>query len=340
VPRSRIIRAAATRSRAMLLAAAGMPLAHVARVLAETTGCRLGAALVYHRVGDPPGDPRRELVPALGRTLFAAQVRHLVSSYRVVEGSQLLAAAAARRRGERFPLAITFDDDLSSHVEEAAPILTAAGATATFFLSGTSLSAPHRFWWERLQAAFDARLELAAVGLDREAGVHELGRRIEMLPRAERDRVDAALVDLLPPDPPESGLRLDGVRGLVEAGFEIGFHTRRHDLLTTLADDELDEAMHAGRGELEAAVGARLATIAYPHGRADERVGRAAADAGFAVGFTGNPVVVTADADPLLLGRIAPSYRSCGALAFDVAWALLLASLSGRARARPALRAE
>ena len=61
-------------------------------------------------------------------------------------------------------MAITFDDDLRSHVDFAAPLLARVGATATFFLSGSSLDDPNRFWWERLQEAFDRGLDLPSVG--------------------------------------------------------------------------------------------------------------------------------------------------------------------------------
>lgn len=313
-----------------------MPLADVVRRFVQATDSRLGVALVYHRVGDPPGDPRRELVPALGSALFANQVRYLTRAYRLVRGSELHAAAAARRSGDPIPVAITFDDDLASHADVAAPLLLAVGATATFFVSGTSLDTPRRFWWERLQAVVDEGIDVSTLGLDTRAGIHELGRLIEALSPVERDRLDLALAAVLPPDPPASGLRRAALRQLVRDGFEIGFHTVRHDLLTTLQDGQLESAMEAGRAALADAAGSVLSSISYPHGQADERVAGAARAAGFAAGFTGRRTAVTATGDPLLLGRIAPSYRSVGVLAFEVAATLARAALSDSARARAA----
>jgi peptidoglycan/xylan/chitin deacetylase (PgdA/CDA1 family) len=288
---------------------------------------------VYHRIGDPPGDPRRELVPALGGALFAAQVRHLVSCYQVVGASELLATARRRRRGARIPVAITFDDDLKTHLDVAAPILTAAGATATFFVSGASLRRPFRFWWERLQAAFDAGGDLAVAGLDvgeRRYAIHTVGRRIQNLPPHERDQLAARLVEFLGPDPDDSGLRAETLERLARLGMEIGFHTRRHDLLPLLDDAQLAGAMRDGRADIEELVGRPLRTISYPHGAADSRVAAAARVAGFEFGFTGAPGAVTADADPLLLGRVPPSYYSVGELAFDVGWRLCRVVFSRR----------
>jgi peptidoglycan/xylan/chitin deacetylase (PgdA/CDA1 family) len=333
--------AARARARYRLLQIAGVPLGHLCRRLAERSGPGLGVALVYHRVGDPAGDPRRELLPALGSSLFHAHVRHLASHYRLVAASELLDATRTRRPGTRLPVALTFDDDLLSHAEAAAPILESEGTTATFFVSGASLYGPHRFWWERLQAAVDAGLDLGGLGFGSAAAswnVHELGHRIQTLSPDERDDVAARLVDLVGADPVDSGLRLAPLRRLATSGHEIGFHTRRHDLLPPLRGVALRRAMRDGRDELERVLEKPLRTISYPHGEADAHVAAEARAAGFEAGFTGEPSAVTPHSDPLLLGRVSPSYRSVGELAFDVGWTLLRAAFTGTGRARPAHR--
>ena len=294
---------------------------HAARLSARG----FGVAVVYHRIGDPPGDPRRELLPALGRRLFAQQVRHLATHCEPVVAAELAPAAGRRPRGGRLPVAITFDDDLASHLDTAAPILADLGATATFFVSGASLARPFRFWWERLQAAADEDRDLAALGLGigrQSRAIHGIALRIQNLPPRERDDVAAKLGELLGADPEESGLRAEALERLARHDVEIGFHTRRHDLLTLLDDEQLVEAMRAGRSEIEDVVGRPLRTISYPHGDADSRVAAAARAAGFDFGFTGLPGAVADDDDPLLLGRVSPSYYSAGELMFDVGLAL------------------
>jgi peptidoglycan/xylan/chitin deacetylase (PgdA/CDA1 family) len=281
-------------------------LARYARLRAS--GLRAGVVLVYHRVGTPAGDPERELVPALDSRLFQAQLAHLAARYTVVPGSSARAAAVDRRRGQRFPVAITFDDDLDSHVREAMPALLRAGLPATFFLSGASLDSPYRFWWERLQVAADQGLELAsAVGESiRPAGegIHGWAAAIESASPEQRAHVAAELEDRIGPDPPDAGMRRQDVASLAAAGFEIGFHTRRHDALPTLEDAALESALRDGRDALEQAAARRLTAISYPHGKADERVGDAARRAGYEHGFTGIPVAVRADTDPLLVPRV------------------------------------
>jgi peptidoglycan/xylan/chitin deacetylase (PgdA/CDA1 family) len=274
----------------------------------RASALRAGLVLIYHKLGDPPGDPERELVPALDPALFDDELAHLAQWYRVVPAVDIQAAASARRRGERFPVAISFDDDLRSHAEVALPALRRAGLTATFFLSGASLDGPHRFWWERLQAAADQGMDLAgAVGPavqpegDR---IHDWALAIESSAPGERLRVAAALEERIGPDPPDSGMRRGEVVALVEAGFDVGFHTLRHHRLPLLDDTELATALRERRGELEGAVGRPVRSISYPHGKGDARVAAAAREAGYERGFTGVADAVTPASDPLLLPRL------------------------------------
>jgi peptidoglycan/xylan/chitin deacetylase (PgdA/CDA1 family) len=288
--------------------AGGAPgrLARYARL--RLSGRRAGIVLVYHKLGEPPGDSKRELVPALSPRLFEAQLGHLVRFYRVVPCRELQGAAAVRRRGERFPVAITFDDDLASHVRQALPALRAAGLPATFFLSGASLERPHRFWWERLQAAFDADRDLGVLaGAGIRAGsadIHSWGEAIEAATSHDRGRAAEALRELVGPDPDDAGMRAADVAALASSGQEIGFHTLRHDPLPALEDNELAAALHDGREALERLIGGKITTISYPHGKADPRVAAAARTAGYDCGFTGAPAAVAPADDPLMLPRI------------------------------------
>jgi peptidoglycan/xylan/chitin deacetylase (PgdA/CDA1 family) len=276
----------------------------------------------------PPSSPRRSFDPRLDPALFRAQLAYLGDHYRLVSGSDLPAAAAARGRGEPFPVAVTFDDDLLSHVEEALPALQEAGAPATFFLNASSLRAPHSFWWQRLQRAVErgAAWPPPAAGARR---VPEAGQRVEELAPAARDELAEALLAEAGPDPSDSGLRADGVRRLAEAGHQIGFHTRHHHRLTQLHGADLDRELTDGRAELESLAGTPLDAIAYPHGRADARVAAAARAAGYRIGFTTRAEAVTPRSDPLLLGRVEAPYDSVAKLAARIAFVLAAAVVPG-----------
>jgi peptidoglycan/xylan/chitin deacetylase (PgdA/CDA1 family) len=304
--------------------------AHALR--ARWSARRRGLVLVYHRIDDEPGDPRSELVPAVSVEQLAEQLRHLRRRYRLVRVSELPAAISRRRIGQRLPIALTFDDDLPSHVETAAPLLRAAGAPATFFLCGASLDKPFSFWWEDLQDLFNRgrlaadSLPLPAAELEAAAesdgtALHRLALTIENLPPAERALVAEALQSARGRQPSTAGLRREDAAKLAR-DFEIGFHTRRHDLLPGLDDGELDTALEAGRPELEATAGRRLHVIAYPHGKADVRVAQAARAAGYRLGFAGRSGEPAGDGDPLRISRY--ELRQAGA-AFALEVARLLA---------------
>lgn len=298
---------------------------------ARASGRRVGLVLVYHAVASETGDRRTQVIPPIGEEMLDRQVRHLLRRYDVVAPSKIRAAAEARRRGRRLPVALTFDDDLACHATVTAPLLERHGTTAAFFVSGASLDSPNRFWWEDLQAALDrgavqeadlasvdpCLVEAAVEHADRAAA--RLAGAIEVLAPEEREEIGRTLRERAGPPPVDAGLRRDAIRRLAAAGFEIGFHTSRHDRLPDLDDAALRAALETGVPELEAVTGHPLTSISYPHGRADPRVADAARAAGFEHGFTGEARVVTPDDDPLLLPRIAPTFADVGAFAVQVA---------------------
>jgi peptidoglycan/xylan/chitin deacetylase (PgdA/CDA1 family) len=287
---------------------------YVAARLERRSTRQAGVALVYHRIGEPPGDPRCELVPALSTRLFETQLHYLRTAYRVVPPSQLLDAALERRAGDRFPVALTFDDDLRSHVDVVGPALQRADLPAAFFLCGASLDAPHTFWWEDLQKLADRpdaaplrlrslpELDLTPVVRRVPYAIHQAAEFIERLPREQHDAVSAELRVLA--QQPDGRFAARDVAALAAGGFEIGFHSRRHYLLTTLDDRDLSTAMIEGREELEAVIGRRLTMIAYPHGKASARVAEAARSAGYELAFTASPTSVEPATDAFMVGRV------------------------------------
>lgn len=284
---------------------------HAVERAVRSSNARLGIGLLYHSIAPLSGDPARELVAPHGARLFESQVQFLRERYRVVSAADLPDAAAGRGARQKVPVAITFDDDLRSHTQIAAPVLLRETVPATFFLCGASLDRPTSFWWERLQRAHDAGVrgvaEVAGVSSSHEFSLHELGEAFEAMPPRKRDHASERLLELAGPDSPETGIAAEDVRRLAEAGFEIGFHTLRHDRLTDLDDDGLQFALTRGRDRLETAAGREVTLIAYPHGRADGRVAAAARSACYRRGYTDRPEAVTPRSDSLLLGRLVPS---------------------------------
>jgi peptidoglycan/xylan/chitin deacetylase (PgdA/CDA1 family) len=283
-----------------------------------------GAALVIHAVGPVAGDRAREIDPPLSASRLGEWVSYLSPRYALVRASELLEAARARAPGERVPVALTFDDDLRSHLEHAAPVLARHGAAATAFLCGSD----EPFWWHALQRAIDESTlsggdlpgissELTEEALARRPwAIARLARAIEELPPDRRATVTLVLSQLASDVPAPLGP--EGARALLEAGWEIGFHTRRHDVLLQLDDASLARALHEGRERLPE----RPTTLAYPHGKAGRREALAARAAGYEAAFTGVPEVVTDSSDPHLIGRLQPNTTTIGRFALQLAVAL------------------
>jgi len=318
----------------MLTGRAALACADVLLGLLRLTSARIGVAVVYHGVGDGSDAVLRTHAEGV----FARQVAFLGDRWAVVPASRLMVAVETRRRGQRLPIAITFDDDLRCHLERAAPILRAHGLPATFFLTGASLTAPHTFWWQRLARATALGVDVQPPpGVPAGLGLPALARAVEGLAPAEREAwCNGPLAPFASP-PADPGLRVDDVRALCAHGLEIGFHTRRHHPLPTLDDAGLATAMQEGRPQLEAAVGRPLTAIAYPHGMVDARVARIARAAGFTAGFTTRGAPARPGDDRLLIGRLEPSHvsleRFALTLARVMARAVLASTPSGPARA-------
>jgi len=296
----------------------------------------VGLALVYHKLGDRQEDREGHLVAALGAGLFERQMRHLKAHYRLVPASRLLGAVRERARGERIPIAVTFDDDLPSHVRIAMPILRRLGIPATFFVCGASLDRPHGFWWERLQLAYDragpesvGRLLHSSIQGGGAPTIREAARAIEALPMAEKERISERLLGQIGADPPDTGLRAADLRALAEGGFEIGFHTRGHPVLPSLTDGELHAALTDGRERIVSVVGDAVRIISYPHGKADRRVADAARSIGYVLGFTTEARAFHEGDDPLLVGRPYPSYADTERFALESARMLRNAAPTG-----------
>lgn len=78
------------------------------------------------------------------------------------------------------------------------------------------------------------------------------------------------------------GVTWDELDELARAGWEIGSHTNSHPVLTDLEDGELGAELRESKERVEVQLGRPCLSLAYPFGKADERVIRATARAGYA----------------------------------------------------------
>lgn len=304
------------------------------RLLAARTASRIralhhpvGAIVMYHRLAPRMGDPALEVSPALSASAFRVQLRYLKRTYDVVPVTSLLQRVQQRRAGERIPVSLTFDDDVSSHHAIAGPLLEEIKLPAAFFLTGACFDPRSWYWWhdvEQIRARGPDEWRAVQRELSETAGwprspFREVIRTMVMLPAEQREAVAERLAALAGSRARDPGLPAPKIQDLARRGFDVGFHTRRHHGLQTLNDAQLSRAMREGLDDIAAVIGRRPDAIAYPHGQGDLRVAAAAESAGFSLGFTYVGGGITANDCPLLLDRVDAWAPSLGSFALRLA---------------------
>jgi peptidoglycan/xylan/chitin deacetylase (PgdA/CDA1 family) len=253
-----------------------------------------GLALLWHRVR-PAGPRDDEAVRAVATAALATQLDLLLEIGEVVP----LAALEEAERSARPRFALTFDDDDAGHLEHTLPLLRERVLPATFFLSGRWQGDDGPYWWEVLEARVrdeGVAVVASSYGLPPDTTVE----RIAVALTGTRSAVELAAASRGAGSPPMSR---EQARALVEAGMEIGYHTRHHPSLPTLADDDLRDAVGEGRARLAAELETPVTTFAYPHGHVDDRVAAAVSAGGYRSAWTTSKRVAARGEDPMRLGR-------------------------------------
>lgn len=178
-------------------------------------------------------------------------------------------------------LVITFDDGYADNAEVALPILQRHGLVASFFVSTGFLNGG-RMWndsvIECVRACHQQEIDLEYFGIgrcslttaaDRRHAIGALLPRIKYLSLAEREESIATLqricgVTELPTD---LMMRSEQVREMHCSGMEIGAHTVRHPILTTLSTSEAEREISEGRSQLQTIIDSPVDMFAYPNGK-------------------------------------------------------------------------
>ena len=270
------------------------------RALARVRGHRL--VLVYHRLGPSP-PPGCAVVPSIPVDVFRVQLQALGEVVDFVTIDEVLSFDSRAGYRKRPAVALTFDDDLPSHVEHALPVLREFSVPAAFFLSGRFLHGLGSYWFQQLEALFVAHgtRRTAALLHVPEANAGSLAQTCERNADLRR-RVSELAAGISTP----AVLGGDAIAAFAAGGMTVGFHTVEHDVLPDLDDRSLERAVARGREELAAAAGAAVRYFAYPHGQADSRSALAVRRAGFTAAFTGRPQPVREGDDVHRLGRWEP----------------------------------
>lgn len=90
-----------------------------------------------------------------------------------------------------------------------------------------------------------------------------------------------------------------------EAGIEFGAHTRTHQDLRRLDDEELTDELAGAKYILEKYLGKKIGTLSYPFGRYDQRVIKAAGECGYDAACSLSPQMKNEQIDFMALRRSA-----------------------------------
>lgn len=275
------------------------------------------AILIYHRVLPAPDPLRTYDVEA---DEFRAQMAWVRDCFKVLP---LREAVKLLKEGKLPPAAaaITFDDGYRDNVTTALPILRQLGLTATFFIASGYLDGG--IMWNDAVIEHVRNLPAGEIDLSRfDLGVEQLDgtttrfntimrllKALKHRPFPER-KVEVDELTAGTPLPTDLMMTSDHLHTLVEAGMEVGGHTRLHPILARLSNEEALREIEEGKADLEKVIGRPLRLFAYPNGRPGEdyrqehvKMVRAA---GFEAAVSTSPGVATATTSAWELPRFTP----------------------------------
>ncbi len=239
--------------------------------LARAANARRLAVLAYHGVDDPAG--------------FEWQLDLLARRMHPVSLDDVLRALA----GEPLPSAavlVTFDDGHPSVLSDGAPLLRARGIPAVAFVCPGLVGTNQPFWWTEVETLYAAGARLAHASVQASASAAGLVGWLKTVPDDRRREALAELREVAPRVRATAAqLASADVRGLRDAGVEVGNHTWSHPCLDRCADGEPERQVERAHDRLTELLGAAPRAFAYPNGNHDPRAEAALTRLGYVAGF-------------------------------------------------------
>jgi peptidoglycan/xylan/chitin deacetylase (PgdA/CDA1 family) len=231
-------------------------------------------------------------------------------------------------------VAVTFDDGFYGVLAHALPVLSRWGIPATVFLITGYCGSPktgQSLDFNALEVAFRlTRREEVDFGFwgspphritdlaSRDDLLKQAREKLKLAPEQDRRRwyeqvlqeLGVSLQEIRAYAATQEKFRLltwNEARQLLDAGIEIGSHTRTHRTLSRLAPDELEDEIAGACADLRSHLGLSRIPLSYPYGGA-EHVGTAAPEvarrAGYTCAVSAIPGRNTPSTDRFLLRRV------------------------------------
>ena len=275
--------------------------------------------LIYHRVAREVDPMRPKELDARG---FQWQMELMANYFNVLPLSEACQRLEYGELPER-AACITFDDGYADNAEVALPILKHCGMPATFFIASGFLNGG-RMWndtiIEVMRKSPSPGIDLSVFGLgqvetctyqQRHGAAISLIDKLKHMDFDVRKEKVTSLEALVDDELPSNLMMTSGqVRGLVDAGMEVGGHTVNHPILARLDDAKAFNEIRDGKKDLEEITGCPVTLFAYPNGKPgqdyDHRHVTMVKEAGFSAAVCTQWGASRADSDRFQLPRFTP----------------------------------
>lgn len=279
----------------------------------------------YHYIHDLPASEAGRGVYPCSLSDFDKQVRELSQKFKIVSVPDLYKAAQSGVDGKF--CAITFDDGLRDHFDNAIPILKKYGAFGTFFIITSTFDGKvpvaHKLHQIRSRLSIPDLIKkynefMPDRPIPTDAFIDKNERyddvltsnfktTISRLPREEADNFLAHLISELGWKESEMAKKLfitpEEVRKMSEAGMEIGAHSDSHDSLAVLSEAEVERDVVKSMKVLTELLGKGVPVFSYPHGQFKPERLAIFEKAGFCLGVTTERRSVSKEDRPMTLPR-------------------------------------
>lgn len=245
-----------------------------------------GIILMYHSVADtqiaPYIDPKNSIMVEQ----FESQLILLHESFKVISLSELITCLQDKKPLSKNTVVITFDDGYLDNLVNAAPLLAKYQMPATLFLPTRYIESAEPQWIDRLYISFQFRSK-HKLSLKQMVETFNLRDQIQLEQAyklhkkilltagfKEREWLLKQIEEQLEPSvsPPHLTLNWNDVRRLKDEYplFEIGVHTRNHQDLTSLEDNQAEYEIRQSRQDYKKELGYEPQLFSYPYGRYNE----------------------------------------------------------------------
>ena len=306
------------------------------KTLASVTGVRSGFPtanagsvniIAYHRVVADIAKAEREAIHGIvvSSNTFRKHCELLRKTFDVVSLETAQHFLDGKRKVVRPMAVITFDDGYLDNYVEAFPILNNLGLPATIFLPtdyiGKTTPLPHdRIYW-LLKQAFELKLSLSgafikagfsnnkAIRFSNQRDILKLTDSLAYLPNKQREKTILEIEKMLGHNfkdyPAEYQLmNWEMVREMSRKGISFGVHTSSHSVLSAENESQLEYEITGSKTKLEAELGQKVYSFAYPNGQYNNRIKEFVLESGFTIAVTTEKKINKPEADLLSLGRI------------------------------------